>query len=181
MTYFRSSGYEIVKLFVTQFVMGIYGIVVIMSVLKYGTVSLLVGIASVILYYFLIYTQMWDIGGKDRIRVDAGHDTRDFIKPVAMGVFANLPNFILATVEIVAYFVAPDSALYAIPHAATHFIQSFYIGITKYFGLLNNPFVYAITPLLSVFVIVFAYMFGYHGLYLTPISKKLRERRSKKF
>ncbi len=177
MTYFKSISYEVVKLLVTQFAMTIYGLVVLMTVTKWDTAFLIVGIFSVLLYFFLIYSQMWELGGGDRIRVDAGRQKKDFIKPLAMGIYANLPNLIFAVMEIVSYFAAPDSAVYTVSHAATHLMQSFYTGVTRSIGIMNNPFTYAVTPFITIFVILFGYILGYHNFYLLPISKKIRENR----
>ncbi len=179
MTRFKSISYETVKLFVTQFVMGIYGFVVLISVLKNSTLALLVSAFSVLLYFFLVYSQMWELGGKDRIKVDAKRAERDFSKPLAMAIFANLPNLIFTVVESVAYFTNTDSAWYTVSHAATHLLQSYYTGVMRYFGLLNNPFVYCATTFLAILVIFGGYAAGYYGFFLTPISKKLREKQKR--
>ncbi len=177
MTYFKSISYEVIKLIVTQIAMAIYGLVVLMTVTKWDTAFLAVGIFSALLYFFLIYSQMWELGGSDRIRVDAGRQKKDLAKPLVMGIYANLINLVFAVMELVSYFVAPDSAVYTLSHAVTHLIQSFFTGITRPLGIMNNPFTYAVTPFITIFIILLGYLFGYHNLYILPISKKIRENR----
>ncbi len=179
MTYFKTVSYDIVKLFVTQFVMGIYGVVVTAALRNNAALSLTVGILSVILYFFLIYSQMWEMGGRDRIRTDAGRAEKDFFRPLMMGVFANIPNFVFVIAEIAVHFINNGIATNNVPHVVNSLLQSYYLGIINALGLQGNPFTFAVTAFISVFVIFSAYVFGYKGMLKPPLTgpKKKNQKR----
>lgn len=171
MSYFKSFGYETFKLFVTQFVMAIFGLSVMAALAGKSGFLLAASIAAVILYCFLIYSQMWEIGGKDRIRVDAGRSEKDFKKPLYMALLANAPNFILGLLEIIGYF-ANAASLQAAVHAAGLFLQSYLLGIINYTGLKGNPFVLTLTPFFAVFITFLSYALGYNGISFFRTSEK---------
>lgn len=171
MSYFKSFGYETFKLFVTQFVMAIFGLSVMAALAGKSGFLLAASIAAVILYCFLIYSQMWEIGGKDRIRVDAGRSEKDFKKPLYMALLANAPNFILGLLEIIGYF-ANAASLQAAVHATGLFLQSYLLGIINYTGLKGNPFVLTLTPFFAVFITFLSYALGYNGISFFRTSEK---------
>ncbi len=182
MSFFKSSGYDALKLFLTQFAMSIFGIITVGATLENDVLMFCAGLAGVLLYMFIVYDFMWTLGGKDRIRVDAHRARKNFAKPVYIGLAANIPNFILSVITLVSYFIGEKAeGVYTVANAGLRVIQGFYMGIFKNIvingaDINSNPFSYTITPLFSVFVIFFTYYLGYQGIALLPQKKNKKGR-----
>ena len=77
--FFHDYSYNIVKMFVNQFAISIFGVSLTFATTSahgesqgFDTLTVVVSILSVLFYLFLIYTLAWEIGAKDKISVDAG-------------------------------------------------------------------------------------------------------------
>lgn len=182
MSFFKSSGYDALKLFLTQFAMSIFGIITVGATLENDFLMFCAGLLGVLLYMFIIYDFMWTLGGKDRIRVDSHRARKDFCKPVYIGLAANIPNFVFSAATLITYFLGESAeGAYTVANACLRVIQGFYMGIFKNIvingaDINSNPFTYTITPFFSVFVIFFTYYLGYKGIALLPQRKNKRRR-----
>ena len=111
--FFSKYSYAMVKMFVTQFAIGLFGAVLSFAASSVGgnesttlsgterTLLIVVSSFAILFYLFLIYTSIWEIGAKDKISADVG---KLKIKPwlgLVISLLANLPNFIVATVYTV--------------------------------------------------------------------------------
>lgn len=178
MSYFRTFGYETFKLFVTQFVMAIFGLMVMSALATSGIWLFVASIAAALLYCFLVYSQLWEIGGSDRLKVDAGRAQKDLTKPLLMALIANTPSLLLGLLEVIGY-LAKLSSLQSVSHAIGLFLQSYLIGIINFLGLKGNPFTLILIPFISIFVTFLSYLCGYAGIVILPTSKK-QEKKLKK-
>ena len=70
--FFSKYSYSIVKMFVNQFAISIFGSVLAMATASAGNdlLTLIVSCFAIVFYLFLIYTMVWEIGAKDKISVD---------------------------------------------------------------------------------------------------------------
>lgn len=99
--FFHDYSYSIVKLFVNQFAIAIFGIALFVPTFaQLETLCLAASIFSVIFYLFLIYMPMWEIGAKDRISVDVGKKPYRPHLGLLIAFMANIPNLILAVFSI---------------------------------------------------------------------------------
>lgn len=100
---FKDYSYSIVKMFVNQVAIGIFGAMLSMatSVTASSTFSLVVSIFAVLFYLFLIYTMTWEIGAKDRIAVDSNRKPKRIHLGLLLSLIANIPNFLIAIVYTV--------------------------------------------------------------------------------
>ena len=79
MDFWKKHSYQIVRLFVIQIGIAIFGLVLSFAVATAfrdrsdRLPLLMVSIFSVLFYLFLLYSVSWEIGGKDRLRLDAIH------------------------------------------------------------------------------------------------------------
>ena len=97
-SFFRQYSYSIIKMFVNQFAISIFGIVLAMATLAANNTVLtwIVSIFSIVFYLFLIYTMTWEIGAKDRISVDVGKMVYKPFIGFWMALVANIPNLLIA-------------------------------------------------------------------------------------
>lgn len=132
--FFGKYSYGIVKMFVNQFAISIFGSVLAMATASAGndSLTLIVSCFAVLFYLFLIYTMTWEIGAKDKISVDVGKAKYKPCTGLLMALVANIPNFIIAVVYTVAY-PAMNSAgwagnMAAVAKLASVIIQGMYLG-----------------------------------------------------
>ncbi len=175
MSYFKSSLYDAVKLFLGQVAMAMFGFVTAGATSSSPLLMLGAGILGIFLYLVIIYDFMWDVGGRDRIKNDVSGEKANFGKPVYIALIANIPNFIFAILTLVSYF-GEIEGLYNVANAVLRMIQAVYIGLFKNIVIngmeLNaNPFTYTITPFISVFATFAVYMLGYKNIKLLPDKK----------
>lgn len=102
MTYLKNNSYEIVKLYINQFGVTIFSLFLYTAVgmvedpgIFFG-LKVAVSIISTIFYMFLTYNVLWEIGARDKIRIDSGRYEPTPFKGTVLSLFANVPNFILA-------------------------------------------------------------------------------------
>lgn len=97
--FFHDYFYSVVKMFVNQFAIAIFGIALFVATFKdLDTLCLIASAFSVVFYLFLIYMVVWEIGAKDRISVDVGKKVKHVHLGLLLSFIANIPNLILAVI-----------------------------------------------------------------------------------
>lgn len=114
--FFHDYSYSIVKMFVNQFAIAIFGIALFTPTFKnMPTLNLVTSIFAIIFYLFLIYVLTWEIGAKDRIAVDVGKKPYRPHTGLVMSFVANIPNLLLAIICTVTALINPAKQFWAIP------------------------------------------------------------------
>ncbi len=115
--FFHDYSYSIIKMFVNQFAIAIFGTALTFATThahsgsdKFDTLTLVVSIFSILFYLFLIYTLTWEIGAKDRISVDMGKKTFNPHLGLLLSAIANIPNIILAVLYMFADIFNSENA-----------------------------------------------------------------------
>lgn len=133
-SFFRNYSYGIIKMFVNQFAISIFGAVLSMATEKAGNTALSIAVScfAILFYLFLIYTMTWEIGAKDRIHVDMGKKKYKPHTGLLMSLVANVPNLIVAVLFVIAYpFMATATwagNLAFVSKIIAIFIQGMYFG-----------------------------------------------------
>ena len=148
----------------------------------------LISVFSVLFYFVLIYTVVWEIGAKDKIKIDGGRAEKYPLKGLLLGLYANIPNLIIngiAFLAIILHTVGLGEifyTIYSIPYIIGIFFESMYHGIIL--GLTSNlvalkdfmiGLYYFVFPLSSVLVIQFAYFMGLHEKRIIPRAKSSKK------
>lgn len=143
MKFFKENSYDIVRLMVNQLGITVFSLMLYFSAAMLGDtkvqsgVQLGVSVFSTLFYLALIYTATWDMGAKDRIRVDAGRTARIPAKGARLALFANVPNFLLAVLSLLGkgiYMlsgVAGFDGLFAVANLILRFGASMYLGMLQ--------------------------------------------------
>ena len=136
--FFHDYSYNIVKMFVNQFAISLFGFSLTLAttqiyVSKKATsgidvLTLLVSIFAVMFYLFLIYTLAWEIGAKDRISVDSGKKPYRPYLGLLLSLVANIPNLCAALIFAIAAIFNASSVMFIVRFIAT-IIQGMYFGI----------------------------------------------------
>ncbi len=93
--FFKEHSFDMVKLFLNQIAMTVFATMLTLAAVKNPTLSLAVSIFSVLFYLFINYSAVWEIGAKDKIRIDAGRIAPMPTKGMYIALGAALPNILL--------------------------------------------------------------------------------------
>ncbi len=195
MRFFRENADSIVKLYINQIGVAIFSMFIYTAagaISVGGVTSLLikVGISAfaVIFYFALLYTVMWEIGAKDKIRIEGGRNKEKKSKGILLGIYANMPNFVfigLALVLLGLYILTGAevlSTVFWLLNVLFRIFVSMYLGMIQGLtdGLTGNTdlvletVMYLVFSLASAIVIHFSYLMGLKEkrLFTRPPVKK---------
>lgn len=130
--FFSKYSYSVVKMFVNQFAISIFGAGLWAAMAGLGNKALLVGISifAILFYLFLIYNMTWEIGAKDKISVDVGKKVYRPLTGLWMSLLANVPNFLLAILYTVCRVFSPKlDSIGAIPRVGLLLFEGMYYGL----------------------------------------------------
>ncbi len=141
----KDNSYDIVRLMIYQLGISIFALVLYTSL---GDLSsnntelrtllwLIFSVLSTLFYWVLLYLAMWELGAKDRVKIDSGKLKDVKGKGFILSLTANLPNFLFAIVALISLALhlaagSENSAageVYAIFTVIMRFIATMYIGV----------------------------------------------------
>ncbi|MBQ8397633.1 MAG: hypothetical protein IJX53_05465 [Clostridia bacterium] len=170
--FWKGYSYNIVKMFINQFAIAMFGLTLAIATGKSGNakLELICSIFAVLFYLFLIYTMTWDVGATDKVRVDAGRAKASPLRGLYMSLIANIPNFILAVLICVSYPFAATQEWAGNTCAISKFIALLLEGM--YTGLLSLevggtqlnalPWMYLVITLPALLTSMLSYLAGLH-------------------
>lgn len=189
MTFFKDNSYNIVKMFLYQFGMTFFGAITSMAAQNNAALFLTVSIYASVFYLGLLYVMTWELGAKDRIRVDAKHATAERLAGLKMALFAAIPNFIVFLLIAVGFLfgtllgeAAWAQSMFVIGHGIGVVIQAMYNGIVNALipasgNALSGAYLltYAITPLPAIAFSTFGYLMGWNNRRLFGFLQKKKK------
>ncbi len=181
----KEHFYDIVRLYIFQIGIMIFSIFLYMPIglvedeQVFTTMRLIASIGSMIFYFVLIYTMMWEMGAKDKLKIDGGRLEPQPQKGFILGLCAYVPNFVLGLVATIFAALCVGGLgvdiqnTFAIIFLITGLHGSMYLGTIQMFNplpvvgdevnytnYLIQSILYIIIPLLSVAVAHFSYYLG---------------------
>ncbi len=180
MNFFKKNSYNIVKLFINQLAISIFGNVLAIScgMAGYDTLKLITSIFAVLFYVFLNYSALWEIGYKQIASIEAGRTPRRPLTGLYMALWASVPNFLLAAGVMLGNLfkdIKFFSTLGGIMGMLAIWIEGMYTGILSFIKIGGVPanamwlsyFIITIPGLLAGFL---GYYFGIGNIHLTRIN-----------
>ena len=175
--FFTEHSYNMIKMFLNQFAIAVFGFVLYLSaglaespVLKNATSA-----AAILFYLFLLYTMTWEIGYRDRLAVAQGRKSNNRFRGALISLCANVPNLIFA------FFIALAMLLENTVITKIGAVCSF-LAITlegMYTGLLTNHvggvplnsywFIYFLLPIPAILVCGVSYNLGLNDIKFTSL------------
>ena len=169
MTMFSDPKYEAAKLFMYQIVMAVFGLVTVMATSESIPLTIICAVIGIGLYCFLIYNMMWEIGAKDRIKVDAGRAEYKAFKPFGMALLAGIPNLLFGALCLFALIQGDVfKKIAGVGSNVCKLINGHFLGLVKLTGQLENPFIWLLIAAFCILVPVLGYNAGYRGFALIP-------------
>ena len=176
--FFKKYSYTVVKLFLNQFAIALFGIALAFaaSYAQNVTLKLITGICSVLFYLFLLYAHMWEVGAKDGISAVARGTSRGLWRGFVIGLCANAINLLLAFLILPGAFAAQGTAIKGasgVFSLIAMLLEGMYIGILSLDlnGLALNGYawVYFAIVVPAVVICGVAYIFGSYNIHATNI------------
>lgn len=192
--FFHRYSYSIVKMFVNQFAISLFGTMISMatSATKNEIFTLVGSIFSILFYLVLLYTMIWEIGAKDKISVDVGKKEYRPLTGLYMGLIANIPNLLFAVIYSIGYPFM-ETHLWAgnmnfIVRLFTVICEGMYLGVTSVLPLgaavkLNNMWwTYYLMTVPAIATATLAYYIGHKDFRFFALfsSKKTDAKTNKK-
>ncbi len=156
------------KIIIHQIGLTIFGFLLYSAFGDAGTAaSVGVGAFSALFYLVLLYVLSWDIGAKDKIRIDGGRMKLNPFKGAGTALLASIPNLFLGILALLGYLLASPSVfgqvcanIYAIAHILGTFLNCMYMGIADPIGLTAKPFYILIVSVPAILVCGLGYFLG---------------------
>ncbi len=196
MRFLKDNSEIIVKLYINQIGIAIFSLFLYTAIGAFGqendemsfVFKLLVSAFSVLFYFVLIYTAVWEIGAKDKIRIDGGRLERKPLKGLFVGLFANVINFVITGVALLLsglYLLGCGEVfktVFAVLNLIFRLFMGMYLGLAQGISYMFTvaddvkffieTAAFLVLPLLSVLVVHFAYQMGLNEKRIFPARKQ---------
>ena len=189
--FFKANRKAILKLMLTHLVVTIFGLMVFIpfnlddkSMQAFLVIG---GVFAVGLYMFLIDVDMWYLGAEDKLRVDAGKQSRSPAKGLLIGLVAEIPSFVIGAIFVISYYLYryygayESGAFFASAEAITIAVNLLWNGMyhgisTVIFGGWFSWF-YLFIPLLPVSFAGLTCWLGLNGsAFLKPPAREKKQK-----
>lgn len=166
--FWNDNRQTIVRLILNQFGAAVMGLLITAAAASNEKLMLGASVFSTIFYLVLLYCVIWERGGKERIRIDGGRAAWKPLYGLYMGLFANIPNFLLAVLVLIGkIFGSIDGPfgyewagnLYAIVNVITRLWNAMYLGLIQTYSP-YNPIAHFLDILPALVVCAFGYYLG---------------------
>ena len=175
MSFFKKYSYIIIKLFLNQFAISLFGIGLAFASSYAGnsTLLLVTSIGSVIFYLFLQYAITWEVGAKDGITATSRHTSRGLWRGFVLAICANAINIVSALMVFSKVFTGAENQVSAVGQFIAMVLQGMFQGILsqRIGGAQLNDFwwMYFLMMVPAILVTGFSYIIGNYGWHLTNI------------
>ncbi|MBO5312863.1 MAG: hypothetical protein J6B29_02745 [Clostridia bacterium] len=170
--YVKSNLESIFKIFINHVGMTIFALVVLLSTklisskMDSNIVFILAGILTVLMYFSLTYTAMWERGARDKIKIDGGREKRCLFHGLYIYLIANAIGIISSLVALIFFFFSTPEAsavnsIYAVFKFISHYWYAIYMSITSIEGIHTVIYVAVLIP--GALVSTVSYILGVKG------------------
>ena len=191
--FFKKHSYDMVKMFLNQFAVAIFGLVLALAtgMAENSTLQIVSSVGAIIFYMFLLYAMTFELGTKDKTAVEYGRATARPLTGLYISLCANSLNFLLAILITIGYF-SPNQFFSNVgggAAVAALLLEGMYTGVLAIHvgGVPLNSLVwpfFAIT-LPALLISAIGYYFGMKGWFVTKIlipknAEEIEQAREKK-
>lgn len=138
-----------VKLFLNQIALTVFGTILCISTQNNPTLLITTSMLAIGMMLFIDYSMCWELGAKDKIRIDGGRLKPMPVKGMLIAIGANIPNLILALLIGIGAVIdtAGSQSMAVVCNFITRLLNGMYLGIFK---SVENYFYGGPAPLISV-------------------------------
>ena len=184
MRFWKNNSYDIVRLLINQIGITIFTAIMYFAVeltningqTTGNELLLVISIFATLFYVALIYNASWEYGAKDKIKIESGKLSHSPIKGIMLGVYANIPNILLAVLALIciaiysAFGIDGFYTAFGLINLLIRFLSSMYLGLMQFsFAALSGEVVlyytlqtvgFAVLPILPILAGHIGYSLG---------------------
>ena len=130
-SFLKENGYSMVKLFLNQIAITVFALMLSMATFSNRKTLLWISIFSILFFLYLNYVSLWEVGAKDKLRIDAGRISATPVKGLLISLGANIPNFISALLIGIGAMLDTKSgqSMSMICDIISRFLNNMYFGV----------------------------------------------------
>ncbi len=177
--FFSEHSYDMVRMLLNQIAIGILGLSMALATGRAGVgVQNAASIFAVVFYLFLIYTQTWEIGFRDKVSVEGGRRRRVPLMGAYISLCANSINLLLAVFITLGKLIQVElfGNIGSVCVTISLFIEGMYTGLlaNTVSGVALNTqwFMYFLLPIPAILVSGVAYYLGLRDIKFTKLMKQ---------
>ncbi|MBQ9070243.1 MAG: hypothetical protein IJY23_02720 [Clostridia bacterium] len=198
MRFFKDNLDSIVKLYINQIGVAIFSIFIYTAAGSFTDdgkssllVKVLISVFAILFYFVLIYNVAWEIGAKDKIRIDGGRAEMKKSKGILLGLYANIPNFVVVGIAFILFAVYMMSGAEGLKSTFAVLNLIFRLFISMYLGLIQaltsgisenvdlsyliQTLLYLVFSVIAALITHVSYLLGLKDFRILPASKPNRE------
>lgn len=166
---FDRYSYSAVRIYLTQFAMGLFGASLAMATAKnLNGVFLATGIFSMLFFLVLLHPVVWNVGSSDRIAVDGGRRKRNLLTGLWLGLSAGIPNLLFAALYTVTFLLGAH-AFAAVMKVIMMFSEGMYWSFICFFRIGETPlhgfwWIYFVMAGLTALMVAVSYILGFYNI-----------------
>ncbi|MBQ8249630.1 MAG: hypothetical protein IJY93_07100 [Clostridia bacterium] len=166
--FLKEQSYNMVKLFLNQIALTVFGTILMLSTSENDSLLLASSIFSILFFLALSYTTCWDIGARDKIRVDSGRLKSMPSKGFVISLGANIPNLILALAMGIGILTNTEMghSISGFCNIAARLLNGMYLGVISTIEnklsltAIEDWWIFAVITIPSLFTCTIAYLLG---------------------
>ncbi len=178
--FLKDNSYMITKLILNQIGSTILGLCVsVVATTNRPWLFAFVSLFATCFYLFLLYSAMWEEGGKERIKVDGGRADMKPLRGLWIALAANVPNMILAFLVFIGFLFGSTNGIAAwewagniggVAAVIARLFEAMYLGLIQTLPP-ANPLTYVVIIIPGVAVAAGAYALGLYNRRLFGFAK----------
>lgn len=175
--FFSEYGEIVGKIIINHIAMAIFGIIVIISTAKIPVLQHTMGVVAILMYMFLLYMIMWELGSKHGVKTYGEGEKKDKWLGLKISLVANAVFILISTIELILYFFTSadmESVVnnaWGISRILMQYIYGMYLSISSL--TLNFPATHLLLTLPAIICCTLSYLAGISGKKcLVPDRKK---------
>ncbi len=190
LNYIKDNSKIITKLILNQVGAAILGITLTSAAVTNDTLFVWLSVFSTFFYMCLLYSAIWEEGGKERIRIDGGRAPWKPWRGLWVSLIANIPNFVLAVLIFIGHIFGVKDGAFAFEWAGSinvicrsiaTFFEGMYTGLVRSYSP-YNPIGYFLIIIPAVIVCTVGYLLGVNNIRVVDVlsGKYFREKKNSK-
>lgn len=183
LNYIKENSKIITKLLLNQTGATILGFTISGFGVTRDSIFVFTSLFATAFYISLIYSAMWEEGGKERIRIDGGRAEMKPLRGLWVSLIANIPNMILALGAVIGSIFGSTDGAFGWQWAGTLgglcktiavFWEGMYMGLIRTYSPFN-PIAYVLVIFPAIIVSTGAYYLGVNNKKLLGFLTKKKK------
>ena len=134
LTFLKNRSYDIVKLFLNQIAMSIFGFSLAFATSGHTAVRIASSVFSILFYLFIIYAMMWELGAKDKHKIERKAAGQSYLTGLYMALVSSSFNFVIAILIMLGYLTPAFGVVGGIAQFIVLFTEGMYMGLVLHFA-----------------------------------------------